>query len=221
MHHNLIKIKTFFWMLFLPLFLFSQVPEQVEFTTADGGRISADWYPGGKRAVILAHGAIFNKESWRAQAKQLVSAGISVLAINFRGYGKSIAGKNRSALEEDVLGAVNYLNELGYDTVSVLGASMGGGACARAAVKASVGKIYKLLLLSPVPIPHPEKMKAEEIIYIASKKEGMAEDIQKQFSKIKLPKRIFWIPGSAHAQHIFRTNQSQYLIRLIIRLLKE
>ncbi len=128
-------------MLFLPLFLFSQIPEQVEFTTADGGRISADWYPGGKRAVILAHGAIFNKESWRAQAKQLVSAGISVLAINFRGYGKSIAGKNKSALEEDVLGAVNYLNELGYDTVSVLGASMGGDACARAAVKAPAGKI--------------------------------------------------------------------------------
>jgi hypothetical protein len=37
----------------------------VTFDTADGGRIEAAWFAAGKnKAVIFAHGAIYNKESW-------------------------------------------------------------------------------------------------------------------------------------------------------------
>ena len=41
---------------------------------------------------MLAHGAIFNKESWAKQAQLLAKEGFAVLAIDFRGYGKSQAG---------------------------------------------------------------------------------------------------------------------------------
>ncbi len=205
----------------LQTLLFGQQSKTVVFPTADGGEIIADFYPAGNKAVVLAHGAIFNKESWSSLAVKIARAGVTVLAINFRGYGDSQAGKRTSALEEDVLGALHYLHRIGYDTVSVLGASMGGGASARAAVKANPGQLFRLILLSPVSIPHPQKMRAGEIIYIASKKEGMAVSIQEQYEQAPPPKKIYWIEGSAHAQHIFKTGQGEKLTRLILALLKE
>ena len=64
-------------------------PKLVSFKSPDGGMICADLYGEGERGVVLAHGGRFNKESWGPQARTLESAGFRVLAIDFRGYGKS------------------------------------------------------------------------------------------------------------------------------------
>ncbi len=45
--------------------------EHVSFPTKDGGQIQADVYGKGDRAVVLAHGGRFNKESWKKQAEAL------------------------------------------------------------------------------------------------------------------------------------------------------
>src|SRR6266852_9008900 len=63
--------------------------EHVSFPSQDGGVVYADLYVAGERGVVLAHGGQFNKESWAKQAQTLVTAGFQVLAIDFRGYGKS------------------------------------------------------------------------------------------------------------------------------------
>jgi pimeloyl-ACP methyl ester carboxylesterase len=62
----------------------------VSFPTEDGGIVFADLYGTSDKAVVLAHGGQFNKESWAKQADTLVGAGFQVLAIDFRGYGKSM-----------------------------------------------------------------------------------------------------------------------------------
>ena len=85
----------------------------VSFPSEDGGVVFADVYGTGDRAVVLAHGGRFNKESWAKQAQILVTAGFQVLALDFRGYGKS-SGPGQSApmnapLKFDVLAAVRYL----------------------------------------------------------------------------------------------------------------
>jgi dipeptidyl aminopeptidase/acylaminoacyl peptidase len=59
----------------------------VSFATEDGGLIYAYVYGDGDRAVVLAHGGQFNKESWQKQAQALVAAKFRVLALDFRGYG--------------------------------------------------------------------------------------------------------------------------------------
>ena len=59
----------------------------VSFPTEDGGVVYADVYGSGERAVLLAHGGRFNKESWAKQAPVLVHAGFEVMAIDFRGAG--------------------------------------------------------------------------------------------------------------------------------------
>src|SRR5882757_7030063 len=75
----------------LTLLLTTLAPAQqtISFPTQDGGQIYADLYGQATRAVVLAHGGRFNKESWRDQARALSAAGFRVLAIDFRGFGRS------------------------------------------------------------------------------------------------------------------------------------
>jgi hypothetical protein len=43
--------------------------QTVSFPTKDGGQLCGDLYGRGHRAVVLAHGGQFNKESWKEQAQ--------------------------------------------------------------------------------------------------------------------------------------------------------
>jgi len=196
----------------------SQVKE-VSFETTDGGRIVANQYGKGKYGVILAHGAIFNKESWHPFASTLADQGFCVLSIDFRGYGKSISGSNGKVLYEDVLGAVRYLDSIGAEKISAIGGSMGGGAVAQAAVVAEEGTFFKVILLSPVPIKEPEKIKANEVIYIVSKDEKLMLTVEKQYKRVSQPKIMEVLEGDAHAQHIFKTSQASRLTELIVAVL--
>src|SRR5215467_13499088 len=89
--------------------------QAVSFPTKDGGTISASLYGDGGRAVVLAHGGRFNKESWNPQARALAAAGFRALAIDFRGEGQSRAGIPGHPPDEgrhlDILAAIHYLRE--------------------------------------------------------------------------------------------------------------
>jgi len=192
------------------------VPRHISFETADGATIVADVYGQGVEAVVLAHGAAFNKESWKALAEDLARRGHLVVAIDFRGYGASTQGREDKALYQDVLAAVRYARAQGARTVGVLGASMGGGASARAAVAARTGDIDRLMLLAAVAIEQPEDMKAGRFLFVASRDEPMAPSVAKQFERAPEPKRLEWLDGSAHAQHVFKTDQAAKLTALVI-----
>jgi len=194
------------------------VARAVSFETADGGTIHALLYGQGKRAVVLAHGAVFNKESWEQFSKRLAARGFLVLALDFRGYGRSVAGSKPAALHEDILGAVRYLKGQGSTEIAVVGASMGGSAAAKAAIEAGGGEIAKLILLSPAPFQHPEKLKGD-LLFIASKEEPLADQIRTAYEKAPVPKRLELITGRAHAQHIFKADQAERLSVVIERFL--
>lgn len=154
-------------------------------------------------------------------ARFLASHNFRVLAIDFRGYGKSLPGEKGKALDEDILGAIFYLQSAGIRDISVLGASMGGGAAATAATRADSGMIRRLILLSPVPIARPDRIRASETYYIVSREEPMAGVIRKNYLAAPAPRHWFELPGSAHAQHIFNTNEGPELERLILQILQE
>ena len=204
-------------LLCLPLLVQAQPPQTVSFPTRDGGEIYANLYPAGKRSIVLAHGAIFNKESWEPLAQSLLENDLTVLAIDFRGYGKSRPGRQSRAMELDILAAIQFLKQSGHN-VSVLGASMGGGAAARAAIAAEPGAIDKLILLSPVPVAHPKKMQGNKL-FIASKDEPMASQVKAQYRLAPEPKQLQLIDGSAHAQHIFKTGHGEELRKIIVDFL--
>jgi pimeloyl-ACP methyl ester carboxylesterase len=195
-------------------------PREVRFRTADGGTVVADLYAAsGSDAVVLAHGAAFDKASWAPLAVWLAGRGHQVLAIDFRGYGGSTAGADRRGLFEDVLAAVRHLRSRGVAHVAVLGASMGAGAAADAAVRAAPGEIDRLILLSPVAIADPEHLRGP-VLFIASREEPMAAQVTEQYQRVPEPKRLVLLPGAAHAQHIFTSGQAERLRTTIAEFLE-
>lgn len=187
---------------------------KVSFDTSDGGKIHANLYGGGAHGVVLAHGAVFDKESWHEQATRLARAGLRVLAIDFRGYGDSRPGSLGQALYLDILGAVKHLEEEGCERVSIVGGSMGGGAAARAAVEAEPGAIDRLVLLAHSPIDDPAAMQGDKL-FIATEGDRLAAR-RRQFDQASEPKKWVVLDGSSHAQHIFKTPQAEELMEHIL-----
>jgi pimeloyl-ACP methyl ester carboxylesterase len=203
-------------------------PQQtISFPTEDGGRICADLYGKGERAVVLAHGGRFNKESWRAQAQALVSNGFRVLAIDFRGFGCSTgpgqADFDNAPFENDVLAAVRYLKAHGVKTVSVVGGSFGGGAAGDASIKSQPGEIDRIVFLGAAPNLPAEKLQSRALFIVArdDANDGgrRLPGIRAQFDKAPQPKELIVLDGSAHAQFLFQTEQSARVMFEILRFL--
>ena len=203
-------------------------PQHVSFATQDGGIVYADVYGGGNRAVVLAHGGRFNKESWVTQAQALAEAGFRVVAIDFRGRGQSQGGPGSRSPDDgvplDVLAAVRYLRQTGAKTVSVVGASFGGWAAAQAVV-AAPGEIDRIVLLAAT-VDEPERLTGRKL-FILTRDDfsggGVLRlpEIREQYERAPEPKALVILEGSAHAQFIFETDQGERLMREILRFLSE
>jgi dienelactone hydrolase len=204
--------------------LTAAVPREVSFPTPDGGVIWADLYGTGDRGVVLAHGARFDKASWAKQAEVLAKAGFRALAVDFRGYGKSRGGDKSSSGSgekyQDILAAVRYLRENGVKTVSVIGASMGGGAAATASIHARPGEIDSLVLLAHVPVPEPARLAGPKL-FVTSRGDSLAAKVREQFEKAPEPKELLMLDGSAHAQFLFETDQGERLMNKILEFLSK
>ena len=199
----------------------------VSFPSEDGGVVYADVYGEGERAVVLAHGGRFNKESWEKQARTLAAAEFRVLAFDFRGYGKS-RGPGQSdpmsaPLHLDVLAAVRYMRKAGAKSVSVVGGSMGGGAAGDASIASRPGEIDRLVLLGAAPNGSADKLKSPTLFILA--RDDANDDgprlprIREQYEKAPEPKKLIILEGSAHAQFLFQTDQGERVMREIIRFL--
>jgi pimeloyl-ACP methyl ester carboxylesterase len=199
----------------------------VSFPTEDGGLIYADIYGDAGKAVVLAHGGRFNKESWEKQARALESAGFRVLALDFRGYGKSTgpgqADPLGAPLHLDVLAAVRYLHNSGAQTVSVIGGSMGASAAGDASIASRPGEIDRLVFLGGAPNGPADRLKSPSLFIVArddSSGDGpRLPGLQKQYDKAPEPKKLVILDGSAHAQYLFQTDQADRVMREILKFL--
>jgi len=199
----------------------------VSFPTEDGGVIFADVYGHGDKAVVLAHGGQFNKESWAKQARTLEAAGFRVLAIDFRGYGKSKGPGDSDAMDAplhlDVLAAVRYLRNAGAKSVSIVGGSMGGGAAGDASIASRPGEIDRIVMLGAAPNGSGDKLKSPSLFIVA--RDDASDDgprlpgIRKQYEKAPEPKKLIVVDGAAHAQFLFQTDQGERVMQEILRFL--
>ena len=202
-------------------------PRVVSFPAEDGGVVYADEYGAGDRGLVLAHGGRFTKESWAKQAPAFVAAGFRVVAIDFRGRGQSRGGPQASSADDvhfDVLAAIRYLRESGARTVSVIGASFGGGAAAEASTRLAAGAIDRLVLLAHSPIDHPEKIAAGRTLVILAKDDVSGSGprlprLQEQYERLPGAKELVLLDGAAHAQFLFETDQGERLMRELLRFL--
>ena len=108
----------------------------VRFTASDGVSLVADFVDTGLRdlATVVCHGFTGSARTpaVRAIAARIAAAGISVLAPDFRGHGRS-GGLGTAGDREvlDVEAAVAWLRERGFERIAVLGWSMGGSVVLR------------------------------------------------------------------------------------------
>jgi pimeloyl-ACP methyl ester carboxylesterase len=214
-------------LLALALTTLAAAQQTVSFPTEDGGRVCADLYGQGARAVVLAHGGRFNKESWRPQTPALVSEGFQVLAIDFRGIGCSTgpgqADFDNTPFENDVLASVRYLKAHGAGTVSVVGGSFGGGAAGDASIKSMPGEIDRIVFLGAAPNLPAEKLKSRALFIVARDDANNSgrrlPGIRAQYEKAPQPKELIVLDGSAHAQFLFQTDQGARVMHEILRFL--
>lgn len=201
--------------------------QHVSFATEDGGLIYADLYGEGDQGVVLAHGGRFTKESWQPQAQQLATAGFHVLAFDFRGFGQSRGPGDSdmftAPMQLDVLAAVRYLRKNGTKTVAIVGGSFGGGAAVDASIASQPGEINGLVLLAADWNGPAQRIKAPLLVIVArddGNDEGLRlPRIQAWFDKAPQPKKLLVLEGSAHAQFLFQTDQSDRVMREVLQFL--
>ena len=192
----------------------AQAFELVNFDTGDGGKIEASYFnASNSRAVIFAHGAIFDKESWYFLAEEFQRKGISALSIDFRGYGNSTSGSTTKKMY-DVLGAISYLTDQGHTEINIVGGSMGGAAVLLALSKNSI-PIHKVVLLAPAGGPAIDSM-ASDKLFIVAENEGMFSGVMAIYNASAEPKQIKIYPGNTHAQHLFKTDVRDELSERIV-----
>jgi fermentation-respiration switch protein FrsA (DUF1100 family) len=121
--------------------------EEVWLTTSDGVKIHG-WYlahPTAKPTILHLHGNAGNLEHRRDLVLSLRDSGASVLAIDYRGYGKSDGSPNEKGVNADTRAAYDWLlTKTTADRIVVHGESIGAGpACELAATVPCGGLIVQ------------------------------------------------------------------------------
>lgn len=106
---------------------------EITFQTEDGWTIHADYSPvsGAKAAVVLLHQRRRSAADWVPLVGKLNAAGITTLALDQRGAGRSRGAQNDEDAPwdttGDIAGAVEWLKQKGFDPkhIGLAGASYG------------------------------------------------------------------------------------------------
>jgi pimeloyl-ACP methyl ester carboxylesterase len=213
-----------------PIFAQRHVSIPVPEPSSDNvAQIEANVYGTGSRALLLAHGGRFNKESWRKQAPVFARAGFLVLAINYRGDTFNADG-SPSALGSDddnaidVEAAVAYLHRIGVKSVSAIGASLGGDAVGDAEAQSSTGLFDKMIFLGSEGGDAPEKLRGRKLFIVAREDSNGSgprlPGISRRYQQAPEPKQLIVLDGSAHAQYLFETEEGPKLMREILHFLQ-
>jgi uncharacterized protein len=118
--------------------------EEVWLTAADGVKIHG-WYlphPQARATILHLHGNAGNLEDRRDLVRNLRDLSVNVMAIDYRGYGKSEGSPNEQGLYKDARAAYDWLlTKTTADKVVVHGESVGGGPACELAATAPCGAL--------------------------------------------------------------------------------
>jgi len=113
--------------------------EDVSIETDDGVRLHGWFVPGDSaRALLFFHGNAGNISHRLDSIRQFLSLGLSVLIIDYRGYGESGGKTTERGIYQDADAAWRYLTEergVAADDIIIFGRSMGASAAAKLAAK--------------------------------------------------------------------------------------
>ena len=172
-----------------------------------GGTEALVW-GGGDYGVVMAHGASYDAASWEDQGQKIAGKGMVALAP-----------ENTSA--ENLLASIGYMKrERGVQGVALMGGSAGGSEVLRAAKENPEAADQLIVLSTSGDVsglgPQPK-------LFIASEEEGgFAEEARRMAREAPGEQNeALILPGDAHAQAIFQTEEGNHLMRAILKRLEE
>lgn len=187
--------------------------EEITFFYKKGGKLSAQvnrkaafFKAESKRAIILAHQWGASKERWYDFSNILQKKGMASIALQHVG-------------KDDVLGAIDYLKAKGYTDISLMGASLGGGAVMQAMHTHPDSPISKIVLLGPGSGPALQNSNIPKLI-IVSRKDYYSEHAYDAYREATEPKLLKEYPGHDHAQGLFDGEYKQDLIATLLKFLE-
>lgn len=155
----------------------------------------------GEYGVVLAHGAAFDAKSWDTQARAIADVGATVVAVE-------------DISPDSIAAAVRGLKKEGHDRVALVGGSAGSDAILRLSSE-QPDLADQLVLLSPNTVV--DGLGEQPKLFIASTGEPVA-DVSRELTT-QSPgddNRALLLPGSAHAQNIFDSDQGPRALAAIL-----
>ncbi len=160
----------------------------------------------GDYGVVLAHGAAFDAASWEEQALAIAAQDATVVAVE----DISTAG---------ITAAIDRLRADGIEDVALVGGSAGADAILRLAAE-QPDLPDQLVLLSPNTVV--EGLGAEPKLFIAGADEPGA-DVPQRLVDVSPgdDNQVLLVPGSAHAQNVFDTDQGDAVLDAMLERLAQ
>jgi pimeloyl-ACP methyl ester carboxylesterase len=201
----------------------------VTFASSDGIRLAGRVFGQGTRGVILAHMRPADQSSWFAFAGRLARDGYLVLTFDFRGYcpggaaGCSRGERTIAEIWKDVAGAIAYLRgERRADTVSLVGASMGGTASLIAAAQPGADVRAVITLSAPTEIEGLvadadvlTRIDAGKLFIAGVGDAAAASSAETLYEQAPPPKRVEIVPADDHGTDLLAGSQGEVVSRLI------
>jgi pimeloyl-ACP methyl ester carboxylesterase len=203
-------------------------------TTADGLTLDARLFapPAGasERAghlVVLLHMYPAEQSAWWETARDLAADGVAALTLDFRGFGASEGEKNGPEIERDVVAALRWARERGYERVVLAGASMGGTAAI--VVASEGGGADGVLALSATSsfrgLDAARALPDLRVPLVALAAEGdiSATESLARFEELCAPGRcqLTLLPGHAHGTDLLETPSAAQLRQALRALLEQ
>ena len=197
--------------------------ETVSLVAEDGVKLAGNLVGGeGKVAVILTHMMGSNRVSWLSFAKLITTKGFTALIFDFRGYGASEGKFSYSQPPKDVLTAVEFLHERGYERIICMGASIGGTACVEAALLGAdfegVGVIsgeINLTAEQAATLTMPKFLATEE-----DAPQSAIDQMASAHELLPEPKAFEIIPSSAHGTDLLKSSVGDEFRQMLLDFLQ-
>jgi pimeloyl-ACP methyl ester carboxylesterase len=161
----------------------------------------------GDQGVVLLHGAAYDASSWENQGQTLGENGVVALAMEDTSPG-------------NLRLAIDYLKkERSVGSVALIGASAGAKPVLQVAGE-DPEEVSQIILLSG--IGDVSGLGKYPKLFVASEGEGIAERVRQMANEAPGDRNEpLILPGDAHAQAIFQTEEGDRLMQAILERLKE
>ena len=200
----------------------------VSFPSRDGIELEGRLFGDGTRAVVLSHMLPADQRSWFDFADRLAAEGYLVLTFDFRGYcpggdgGCSGGTRDPTSIDQDVLGAVDFVRAEGATSIALVGASMGGTASLVAAAAEGQNVAAVVTLSAPTSV---EGLAADASVlsaitagklFLAGVGDGAAaKAAESLYDGSPLPKRVEILPADDHGTDLLTGPRGEDVKRLI------